>query len=574
MPTTASYGVPGSATYSQDLGGLDQMMSALLDNTINQITAKNVRDSSFTLYNIMQNTISANLSTVVAVGNTTSLPIFVGGIQVAGTSSFAKNIQLKSTITDSFGATGPIGYVLSSINGGVSWTQSISSIPSLQQVTNVGATTSNTILVYASDGKLKSRITNFGEIDAAFDLNFAGYRMGLLSSANATVSNSLIYVQNGNILSLTSNLLTTNRLVTLQDKDGVVALLSDVVAAGGSQSLQQVTTYGNSTTQDINLSLGASLLVQDIYGHTISFVRSGVISVYGGSATTGGLYNGGISMFGVKNGGVLDFIYTTPTASYNSQLIFTGSNIQYTWNLPQKSGIVAMLSDITGGGGSQSLQQVLTTGNSSSTTASFYDASVSIFTHGSSYFSVGTYVGGVESMMSINKIATSWAGVGNGPEIGLYCNSQPLIYFRNNGGVSPQVNIQGPTSIATNRTIYVPDNNGTLALASQEYNITSTSSYTPNSIVASRDSTVYLNITAQSGSINFANPNGTWSNNQILIIRILDGGSSAAMSYGTQFRGGMLTLQNATTPGQTLRQEFVYNTSGTITWDLIGQVYN
>ena len=142
MPITSSYGFPGSATYSQDLGSLDQIMSTLPDNIINQISAKNVRDSAFTMYNIIQSAIAANLSQVTAVGNTTSRPIFVGGLQVSGTSSFSKNVNITSTLSDLTGKTGPNGYILSATSGGLIWTAPVNTLNNLSQVTVVGNTTS------------------------------------------------------------------------------------------------------------------------------------------------------------------------------------------------------------------------------------------------------------------------------------------------------------------------------------------------------------------------------------------------------------------------------------------------
>lgn len=46
----ATIGTPGSPTYSETLTGLEQMMDVLPDNTGNQISARNVRDVVFTLY--------------------------------------------------------------------------------------------------------------------------------------------------------------------------------------------------------------------------------------------------------------------------------------------------------------------------------------------------------------------------------------------------------------------------------------------------------------------------------------------------------------------------------------------
>jgi hypothetical protein len=77
------------------------------------------------------------------MGNTTSNRIEIGGIQVDGTASIAKNLTLYSTLTDKLGSTGSNGYVLTATNSGVEWMTPY--IPSLNQATNMGNTTSNRI---------------------------------------------------------------------------------------------------------------------------------------------------------------------------------------------------------------------------------------------------------------------------------------------------------------------------------------------------------------------------------------------------------------------------------------------
>lgn len=57
----ATLGLYNSATYSETLTGIEQMMDVLPDNTANQITAKNVRDVVLTLYEDIQS-VSASAS--------------------------------------------------------------------------------------------------------------------------------------------------------------------------------------------------------------------------------------------------------------------------------------------------------------------------------------------------------------------------------------------------------------------------------------------------------------------------------------------------------------------------------
>jgi hypothetical protein len=61
----STLGLYGSATYSETLTGIEQMMTVLPDNTANQITARNVRDVVLTLYDDIQS-VSASASSIPA----------------------------------------------------------------------------------------------------------------------------------------------------------------------------------------------------------------------------------------------------------------------------------------------------------------------------------------------------------------------------------------------------------------------------------------------------------------------------------------------------------------------------
>jgi hypothetical protein len=50
----ATIGVPGSATYAQTLSGIEEMLSVIPDNTGNEVSAQDVRDVVYTLYEDIQ----------------------------------------------------------------------------------------------------------------------------------------------------------------------------------------------------------------------------------------------------------------------------------------------------------------------------------------------------------------------------------------------------------------------------------------------------------------------------------------------------------------------------------------
>lgn len=82
----SSLGTPGSATYSQSLSGIEEMMNVLPNNTANQINARNVRDVVLTLYDDIQG-LSSSISSTSSVTYTNLNPssITVGGISTGST---------------------------------------------------------------------------------------------------------------------------------------------------------------------------------------------------------------------------------------------------------------------------------------------------------------------------------------------------------------------------------------------------------------------------------------------------------------------------------------------------------
>lgn len=89
----SSIGTPGSATYSQSLSGIEEMMNVLPNNTSNQINARNVRDVVLTLFDDIQG-LSSSISSTSSVTYTNLNPssISVGGIPI-GTIFNSKTIH-------------------------------------------------------------------------------------------------------------------------------------------------------------------------------------------------------------------------------------------------------------------------------------------------------------------------------------------------------------------------------------------------------------------------------------------------------------------------------------------------
>ena len=88
--------------------------------------------------------------------------------------------------------------------------------------------------------------------------------------------------------------------------------------------------------------------------------------------------------------------------------------------------------------------------------------------------------------------------------------------------------------------------------------VTSSATVTPN---AATDDMV--KITAQAEALDIANPTGTPSEGQGLIIRVKDDGTARAITYGSEYRG---TIPATTVIGETLYLVFIYNATDS-KWD-------
>lgn len=99
-------------------------------------------------------------------------------------------------------------------------------------------------------------------------------------------------------------------------------------------------------------------------------------------------------------------------------------------------------------------------------------------------------------------------------------------------------------------------------------NVTSSATVTPN---ASTDDMVV--ITAQAEALLLANPSGTSTQGQMIVIRVKDDGTARAITYGSEYRaiGLDLTLPSTTVISKTLYMVIVRNTTDT-KWDMINAI--
>ena len=80
-----------------------------------------------------------------------------------------------------------------------------------------------------------------------------------------------------------------------------------------------------------------------------------------------------------------------------------------------------------------------------------------------------------------------------------------------------------------------------------------------------------VKITAQAVALTLANPTGTWSEGQSLMIRIKDDATARAITWDTNYRAVGITLPTTTTLSKTTYVGLIYNSTDT-KWDAIGVV--
>jgi hypothetical protein len=378
------YGTAGSATYSVSLSSFDAVMNTTPDNTINAITAKNIRDVNFTMFKIIEDNITPNLNQVTTTGNTTSNDIRIGGLRIDG------------LFSDKLGLTGSLGYILSATAGGVQWiVNSGGTTPTLQQVLTSGNTASSSYIMYGAgvfnssnifNGNsgtpwcaafTKSIIINSTIQDISGSTGTSGYILsatagGVYWIPNSGTTPNLHQVTNtGNTTSNrvqigsldvkgTASFNSIQLLGTLADKNGATGPSQYILQAkaGGvewvinsgstAKSLQETTTAGNTSSNDINLYRTDKIAI------SISPLNSTLL--VGRDLLNSGSYSVGlISGANLAGSNYLNFYQGSTNII---RLHAASASAVHAIYLPNNSGTVSLVSNIT-------LNQALLGGNTS-----------------------------------------------------------------------------------------------------------------------------------------------------------------------------------------------------------------
>jgi hypothetical protein len=96
--------------------------------------------------------------------------------------------------------------------------------------------------------------------------------------------------------------------------------------------------------------------------------------------------------------------------------------------------------------------------------------------------------------------------------------------------------------------------------------VTSAATVTPNA-----DADDMVLITAQAEALLLANPSGTPTDGQMIVIRIKDNGTARAISYGANYRAVGVTLPTTTVLSKVLYMPIVWNAQDS-KWDVVGVI--
>lgn len=177
--------------------------------------------------------------------------------------------------------------------------------PNLQAVTTVGNFSFNDIKIL--DGASNIRIQLF---------TAPGFNIKIFDLAGESTTidiNKIIFFQALNkSMTLQMAAMTGNRVIIFPDKSGTVALLSDIVA----QTLQQVTTAGNTTTHDIIVEDGTG---QQVILHADANVAETTVKIASGTLLkmiSDGLLDAAFFTYTHSAGGTVSIIFnnTNPLA--------------------------------------------------------------------------------------------------------------------------------------------------------------------------------------------------------------------------------------------------------------------
>ena len=120
----------------------------------------------------------------------------------------------------------------------------------------------------------------------------------------------------------------------------------------------------------------------------------------------------------------------------------------------------------------------------------------------------------------------------------------------------------------TDKLIHYKDSNGSVQtiLAPQVASVQTVTSSATVTPISTNDLVI---ITAQAAGLTLANPTGTFTEGQALMIRIKDNGTARTIAFDTNYRAIGVTLPTTTVISKTMYLGIIYNSTDS-KWDILG----
>ena len=184
-------------------------------------------------------------------------------------------------------------------------------------------------------------------------------------------------------------------------------------------------------------------------------------------------------------------------------------------------------------------------------------------------FNTTAFAAGDEMHLSASSAGSLQAGVPAAPNYHVMVAT--ALNSTNNGSifVHPEPPLAQDTAFTANSPMVAPTQQAVKAFVDTKLSrIPSTQAVTSAATVTPAATDDLVTITAQAVPITLANPAGSPSQGQKLIIRLKDNGTARGISYGTQYRAMGNALPTTTVSSKTTYFGLIFNSSDT-KWDLV-----